>query len=321
MQYAFQLNFKQADKNDKDMINIFKNQLFILTAIACIICSCRPEKNIPRAQLVLSGELLLNLPARDSAAISGTAFIKSIDTVSFENREKRVVKEILSGNIPRMLRKFKSIEYIATGTPDSLPHTVQFYVLPDYLAVGSDEDFVRMPMGPLAAQQIADSLYCSMPTALLVDKIAQASVGAIDPFPFRPLGHRNEQPIVFEDSNHAINALFKAKGYYPGQLISGLKKDVIISARIADDTTRSNHVTIYGWHEPNGKRIQPANNVHTNYYVDYSHGIRLISRTIKIDGKEYDMQQVLRDPAMYMLLSNESTPMQRPTYAGDVLHR
>lgn len=261
----------------------------------------------------------IRLAERSADAISGSEFIKLIDTLGFEQREELIANEILSGNIPGMLRKFRTIEYNASDA-EGTRHKVELYILPDYLAIGSDSDFVRIPMGPLTAQKIADSLYCSMPTALIVDKIAASSEGAIEPFPFRPLGDRNTWPITFEDSNNAINALYKAKGYRPGQLISGLKKDVIITNKIAGDTLRGNHVTIYGWHYPDGSRIQPSNNVHVNYYVDYSHGIRLIYRTIKIDGVEYDIQQALKDPLLFKLLSDEDTPMSRPTYSGDTLH-
>lgn len=256
---------------------------------------------------------VLTLPNRDSLFCTGSDFVKKIDTVAFETREEMIVKEILQGNIPCFLRKFMKFSYVVAKD------TVEFYALPDYLAIGSSSDFLRIPMGPLAAQQIADTLFCSLPTAFLVDKIAQASQGAIEPFPFRPLGDRNTRPIVFEDSNNAINALYQAKGYLPGQLISGLKKDVILTCKITD-SARLNHVTIYGWHYPNGKRIQPSNNVHINTYVDYSHGIRLIYRMVKINGIEYDIQYILSNPNLYMLVSDEPAPMKKATYAGDMLH-
>ena len=86
------------------------------------------------------------------------------------------------------------------------------------------------------------------------------------------------------------------------------------------DPNRRNHVTIYGWHYPDGGHIQPSNNIHVNFYVDYSHGIRLISRYVKIDGKEYDIKSVLEEPNMYRLLSDEPFPMKSATYAGDIVH-
>ena len=153
-----------------------------------------------------------------------------------------------------------------------------------------------------------------------LDQIAKSADGAIEPFPFRPFDNRNEQIITFEDNNNVINALIKAKGYNNNQLISGMRKDIIITHKISSDSSRLNHVTIYGWHYPNGKRIQPSNNIHSNDYVDYSHGVRLIKRNVKINGKYYDIQDVLTDPIMYEILSEEDRPRIKATYAGDTLH-
>lgn len=264
-----------------------------------------------------------HLIAQSGYRIGGKEFIKSMETASFLHREGRIVEEILSGNVPDSLKFFKKIVFV-TSIVDSVEvlkneHIVEIHVLPDYLSIGTNNDFIRIPMGPLSAQIIADSQFCTLPTAYLVDKIAIASEGRIEPFPFRPIKDRNIQPAVFEESNNAINALYRANGYHFGQLISGLKKDVILTYKIMDPNRR-NHVTIYGWHYPDGGHIQPSNNIHVNFYVDYSHGIRLISRYVKIDGKEYDIKSVLEEPNMYRLLSDEPFPMKSATYAGDIVH-
>ncbi len=41
-------------------------------------------------------------------------------------------------------------------------------------------------------------------------------------------------------------------------------------------------LAIYGWHRENGVAIQPLTIVHKDTYVDYSHGIRLVSRAVWI---------------------------------------
>jgi len=51
------------------------------------------------------------------------------------------------------------------------------HVSPDYLAIGSDSDFVRVPMALPTARAIAWESGCSLPTKKLVDLIwAQATV-------------------------------------------------------------------------------------------------------------------------------------------------
>ncbi len=190
------------------------------------------------------------LADKPSATLSGNDFMRRADTTSFWTLEDLIVEAVTAGQVPDALRQFRKITF-TTPVVDSVEilrrrHKVEMWVLPDYVAIGTNDDFVRMPMGPLAAQRIADSLDCTLPTTFLVDRIAEASEGHIDIFPFRPLGGRNCQPIVFQDSTNAINALFKAHGYHFGQFISGLKKDIVITYKIQTLTDYERNVAIYG---------------------------------------------------------------------------
>lgn len=245
---------------------------------------------------------------RGENAPDGHAYIQMVQDTGFWAMEDMTVSQILSGNVPSALKKFRKIVYKADG------HKVEMWVLPDYLAVGNDQDFVRMPMGPLAAQRVADSLYCSLPTTFLSDRIDEVSEGRIEIFPFRPVGDRNMKPLCFEDSNNAINALMRSKGLKFGQFVSGLKKDVVLTTRLENEPEYYRHVAIYGWFHPDGHPQQPLFIRHGNFYSDYSHGIRLIYRTIKIDGKEYDLRAVLEDPFLFRLVSKEDVPFKRASY-------
>jgi len=271
---------------------------------------------------VLTGKTrpLEHMKARSEGAVTGAQFMAMCDTIDFWPREKYIVNAVLSGNIPDSLRTLHQIEF-TTAVVDSVeilrkPHKVQLWVSCDYLSIGNDNDFSRIPMGPLAAQEIVDSLGCILPTPFMVDRINDVAQGAIDIFPFRPVGDRNTKPMVFQDSNNAINALMKAKGYHWGMFVSGLKKDIVITCRFANEGY-NHHVGIYGWHRPDGNRVQPCYVRHTNNYVDYSHGVRLVHRTAVVDGHEMDIKEILESPSLYRLLSNEPTPIAKATYAGD----
>ena len=267
----------------------------------------------------------------ESVALTGHEFIQKVQDMGFWDMEEQTVAQILAGNVPSALKKFRKITYTVTirhryqsytleGFPDgpvkneTHKYKVEMWVLPDYLAVGNDQDFVRMPMGPLAAQRVADSLYCSLPTTFLSDRIDEVSEGRIEIFPFRPVGDRNMKPLCFEDSNNAINALMRSKGLKFGQFVSGLKKDVVLTTRLENEPDYYRHVAIYGWFHPDGHPQQPLFIRHGNFYSDYSHGIRLIYRTIKIDGKEYDLRAVLEDPFLFRLVSKEDVPFKRASY-------
>lgn len=255
-----------------------------------------------------------------TSAISGWDFMLKADGTDIWQLDTMIVDAVLAGNVPSQLRTFRKVCY-TTQVDASVPameqvHLVEMWVLPDYVSVGNDSDYVRMPMSPVAAQQIADALDCSLPTTYLVDRINDAAEGHLDIFPFRPRGSRNQDPIVFQDHNNVIKALYKAKGYEFGQFISGLKKDIVLTCRLEREPALKKNVAIYGWHHPDGHPQQPLFVRHASYYADYSHGVRLIYRTIKVDSKEYDLRELMKDPDMYRLVSDEEFPLLNASLAG-----
>lgn len=305
---------------------IMRKLLFTLAASMLLLAVSSPKAN---AQSIVYGKnsrlkketmAVPYFQDKPQASLTGWDFMLKADKMGFWKLEDAIAEAVLEGNIPQELRSFRKIVF-RTPVVDSVeilrkPHKVEIWVLPDYISIGTSNDFVRMPMGPLAAQRIADSLHCILPTTFLVDRIAEVAQGHLNIFPFRPLGSRNSQPIVYQDSNNAINALYDAKGYKFGQFISGLKKDVVLTYKILTLPGNENRVAIYGWHHPSGKAQQPLHVKHGNFYADYSHGIRMIYRTLKVDGKEYDAREVLESPQLYRLLSNEPMYLKKASYEG-----
>jgi len=96
-----------------------------------------------------------------------------------------------------------------------------------------------------------------------------------------------------------------------GELVAGHKKDVILSNRIADNPTK---VVIYGWHYQNGSPIQPLYSGHVNWYADYSHGIRAVLSRCELNGNMVEISDLLQDPVLYKLLSDESASMSQVRY-------
>lgn len=87
-------------------------------------------------------------------------------------------------------------------------------------------------------------------------------------------------------------------------MIAGIKKDVVISGRILRDP-KPNRMASYGWQKPGGRPIQPLYTGHVNWYVDYSHGIRLVHRRINVNGRWMDYTDVPKHPVYRRLLCNE----------------
>lgn len=259
---------------------------------------------------VLPAQLLI--PPRPKDAISGSQFMQSVMNMNFEQRETEIYNQISIGNIPDFLRSLTQIQSNFYDEQGAL-HTVIYQTMPDYLAIGSDADFCRLPMGPITAQKLADMFGASLPTSKLVYDIYLNCSVKLEPVTYAPVGNANELAPKFIEHNSAIEAQRNAAGGQLGQLTGGVKKDVVISIKIIDPA-RPNHVVIYGWHQLNGQPIQPLTNIHINSYVDYSHGIRLLNAQLLLDSAVVNIRDVLTDANLYKTISNESGAMTQPTY-------
>ncbi len=254
----------------------------------------------------------LTIPPRSPNAKSGSEFMQYVMNMSFEDREAQIYNEVSTGNIPSFLRKLKQVEATFDDV-NGVSHTVKYEVMPDYLAIGSDSDFCRIPTGPITAQRLADLFGAVMPTRKLVDNIYSNCEIKLEPVTYAPVGNQNELVSKFIEHNSAIQQQFKDAGGVLGQLTGGIKKDVVLSNLIIDPS-RPNHVVIYGWHQLNGQPIQPLTNIHINTYTDYSHGIRFLNSEINIDNRMKNVQNVLTDPILYKTISDETGVMAQTTY-------
>ncbi len=244
------------------------------------------------------------LQPRRAHAPSGTSLMKSLIEVPPIERESTLAKEILQGNLPGWGRKFTNVSAkIHTGTGEV--HRIVYRVSPDYLAIGGNEDFVRVPLTPYAAQHLADMMGCVLPTRKMVDDIHKAALLKLAP---QPLTLERESLATFSQHNQLIQDQLKSND--AGKLISGIKKDVVVTNELLE---RPSHVAIYGWHQLDGKPIQPLTTIHIDSYVDYSHGIRLVDQWAVVDGSPMRIEEVLRDMTLCSLLSDEG-PLLQSTY-------
>src|SRR6185437_3643236 len=240
----------------------------------------------------------LALPARVATVETGSEFYKSVFTVDRTQREDMAKNEILQGNVPSFLRKFVKIKTSIT-TAEGKKITAIYFVLPDYLSVGSGKDFARIPLTPMTAQSIADSLHCFLPTTKMVNDIYKAAKVKLEPVPM----------YAFRDSAVTMyqhNLIIERQRKLRKGLIAGIKKDVVITEKLSRDL-KPDRVAIYGWQKPDGKPIQPLYTGHVNWYVDYSHGTRLVYRMIYVNKKPMDYIDVLKDKNLRRLLCDEES--------------
>lgn len=259
-----------------------KNYTYILI-ISILLYSCNSSRRMV-------------LPERTRSSLSGSDFYKNVSMMSRHERETLAKNEFLKGNVPSFMKKMVKIKTSIT-TDDGKIINAFYFVCPDYLSIGPDNDFARIPLTPITAQLIADSLNCFLPTRKMVDDIYKAAKVKLEPVPM----------YAFRDSSVTMyqhHLIIEGQRKLRKGLIAGIKKDVVITEKILRDPP-PNRVAIYGWHRLNGKPIQPLHTGHANWYVDYSHGIRLVMRTIYVNKKPMDYRDILKDKTLRKLLCDE----------------
>lgn len=246
------------------------------------------------------------IPRRPGSAATGAAVMAAVGNGSGSGRDTALVAEALRGNVPSHLRTLQPVRF--TGLVGGRQTEITICVMPDYLAIGSDADHVRVPLGLPAALRVAEGFDMMLPTTRMVDAIfAQADL-RVSPAPMTP-GPAMSSTDYFLRHDATLDGQFANAGGRAGLLLAGHKKDLVLSNRLSRAPGR---VAIYGWHRANGSPIQPLSTVHGEYYADYSHGIRLVARTAYVDGRAMDLRGLLTD-GQYAGLLNSEGPLTSST--------
>ncbi len=275
-------------------------QLKALCLVVILVCSLSSPAAFGGGRDDLPSALTVGIPPRPAGGMSGSEFARSIDSLHGAEREQLILEQLRSGNLPDFLRRLAPVR-LSRPAGDGRATTVTLFVMPDYLSIGSNRDFIRIPMGLHAATSIADQFGFILPTRKIVDAIFSQSAFTLKPEPL-PAGEQMRSTAYYLRHNGMIRDQRLALGCKLGELISGHKKDVVMTNRLDGKQGR---VAIYGWHRPSGVPIQPLSTVHGSNYADYSHGIRLISTTALLDGQPCSIWTILEDPALAGLLSDE----------------
>ena len=275
-----------------------KHSLFLITFLLLVwsrIAGIAAEYpgSLPGKSLQLTA-----IPPRPRDADSGSAFVLKVNGLSSQAQQQAALRELRTGNIPDFLRTLKPVNLSYTP-PDGKTMTATIWVTPDYLAIGPDNDFLRMPLTYPSAAVIAQEFGCILPTRKMVDAIYAQAAYHLKPQPLPPgpqmvsIGYflKHQQQIETQRAREPL-----------GELIAGHKKDVVLTNLLRSHPGR---IAIYGWHQLNGRPIQPLSTVHGARYADYSHGIRLVYQTVWIDGQPHDIFEALNDPQLAPLFTDE----------------
>ena len=246
--------------------------------------------------MVSCGTLKLDI-SKPGSSLDGENFYEEVSSLGWEARDSIAQTEILAGNIPKFFQRFTPIEVSIYDSIRNMKISAKYFVSLDYLSIGNDKNWARIPLTPMTAQTIADSFHCFLPTTKIVEDINKSANVKLKPMPM----------FAFRDSSVTMyhhHLIIEGQRMGRKGLITGIKKDVVITDQLKQ--SKSDRVAIYGWHKLNGEPIQPLYTGHVNWYVDYSHGIRLVYRKIKVNGKWLDYKEVLNSPSLRRLVSYEN---------------
>jgi hypothetical protein len=248
-------------------------------------------------------------------ATTGSAFIATLMGKTGQPREDLILAEFKAKSIPAFMKPGCAVS--ATSPDGSVK--VTYYVMPDYLCIGTDADYMRVPMLPVTAQKVADVFDCSLPTRKMVDQIYDAAKVKLEPHGMNKFPNdRKKQDAYaastqcYKDHNDEVEKALALESYTLGDLIAGHKKDILIAKALE---THPKMVIIYGFHQKSNKgaALQPFSWVHGNFYVDYSHGVRLVKKTISVNGQDTPLADALKDKSVCDVLSHEGAFSDKST--------
>lgn len=229
--------------------------------------------------------------------MKGSDFVATLSEKPTEAREEAILQAVRDGlSLPIQWCGIKSV---------AGPHFCIFYVASDALMIGEEDDYVRVNVTHTGAQQIADMLGYTLPTTKIADLThAQATVSVL-PCPQTPDGAMAYTSRMVKHSQAVTAHVAGRTG-----LASTVGKDWVLTNKLVG---KPDSAANYGWHVPSGKYrgpgglavLQPLGLAHNRQHVDYSQVLRLIHRRVMVDGIDMLLENVLQDPELATLVSDE----------------
>lgn len=289
-------------------VNIFKKFFnFFATDVAQTAQSSAIQetfRNVPAAKETDNpyDKFLINTPEAKNPSMTGTELYDQIKNLDGQIREQIFINNFIDGNIPNFFRNLIEVNVRVEN------NEISYFVLPDYLSLGTDDDFLRIPLSSITGQKIANLYNCTLPTKKMVMDIWKAAAIKLNPSPWIP-GQGESRTAQFMNSSkvylkHHQNIEKQRDKSSTGQLVAGHMKDTCLTNQL---NIYKNNVAIFGWIYKNGNIIQGLNaQDHIKSYYDYSQGIRLICNDVLVNDTLMKIQDVFKDKELSKLVSDEN---------------
>lgn len=235
--------------------------------------------------------------------ITGADVAQALLPLTGEEREKKLFSlAIDKRNYPDFFWQFQPVTVQAQIGNNV--RTLVVRVAPDWLCLGTVNDYLRTPQWPAYAAKLAEAFDCVLPTTVLSNAIWDQSIvkGPLQVVPEAlPVPSARMETTAAWISSQKLTQQVLGPDYvhYPGPLAAGFKKDLVLGPHL--DGQR---VAIYGARWPNGVIVQPYSTIHAASYSDYSHGTRLIDANALLDGRTVRLPDLAVDPQLWPLVSN-----------------
>jgi hypothetical protein len=239
--------------------------------------------------------------------LNATELVEKFASAPTQRKREDLIKETLDSNsIPEFLYLLKPI-HVTDGESN-----LELFVMPDFLCVGTNEDYIQIPMSPLTCSDFLVKNNFLLPTPKLAKEIWKQAKIKLRPVSWPELFNGKEKKYnrdstkCYEAHSSKIKSMLASQSDFSlGDLVAGHKKDVVLTNGLLQQKNKGN-VAIYGWFNADGTPIQPLNpSSHTVSYVDYSHGLRMIKNDCLLNGEPAKLTEILSDNSLCKLAHNE----------------
>ena len=178
------------------------------------------------------------------------------------------------------------------------------FVSADALRVGDEQASIRINASARTTQRIADFFGCVLPTARICNLIWEQAAVRLSPCIQKP----DKQMAYTARMIQHHESVEKKRAGKEG-LIENVGKHWVLTNRLRG---RRDVAANYGWYDPGARHAagahrvwQPLGLAHNLDHCDYSQVVRLVQRRCLVDGVERDLTEVMVDPALAGLVSDE----------------
>ena len=231
--------------------------------------------------------------------MNGTEWLNSLPDNPSKNRDDKILQAITSGLA------------VCTWAPivSSIPgHTAIFQVCEDAVhVILENESRFRFQVNATLAQKCADLLGASLTTAK-INNLSYQQAKIKLPATLLPPGPEMVTTSKSKVWNTALEK--KRKSLKVEGLVRDCGKAWILSNKLG---LRNNIAINYGFYDPRapysnkiGQQMwQTLGTRHDNTHTDYSQTLLLMSASCQVDGQEMKVCEVMKDPTLCKLISDE----------------